>query len=161
MNKEKISLILLAVFIITAIISGANYFMDDVNNASVENGTLNITDSKTGEIKTVHYEASGKCLEVIDGDTIRVYGVGKVRLVQVNTPEKGELGFKEAKKFVEEKCLGKTVYLDIDDEEPADKYGRTLAIVYSENEDINRELLNSNLAEILFIPPSEFEKGNV
>ena len=81
--------------------------------------------------------------------------------MQVDTPEKGEIGFSEAKKFVEERCLGKTVYLDIDDAEPADKYGRTLAIVYTDTEDINRELLNNDLAEILFIPPSEFEKGQI
>lgn len=161
MNKQKISLILLVVFILTAIIGGVNLFMEDKNSSANETGTLNITDSKTGEVKTVHYESKGQCLDVIDGDTIRVYGVGKVRLVQVDTPEKTSPDFKIAKKFVEERCLGKTVYLDIDDAEPADKYGRTLAIVYTDTEDINRELLNNDLAEILFIPPSEFEKGQI
>ena len=103
MNKQKISLILLIVFILTALIGIANIFLEDTNGNVNEHGTLNITDSKTGKMKTVNYESKGQCLEVIDGDTIRVYGVGKVRLVQVDTPEKGEMGFSEAKKFVEEK----------------------------------------------------------
>ena len=48
-----------------------------------------------------------------------------------------------------------------DDKKHYDKYNRTLAIVYTENLDINRELLNENLAEIMYIPPSEFAKGTV
>ena len=54
----------------------------------------------------VLYENAGKCVEVIDGNTIQVYGVGKVQLSQVKTPQKNESGFSDAKKFVEDKCLG-------------------------------------------------------
>ena len=161
MNKKTISLILLAAFILTALISGVNLFLEDTGSINDETGSLNITDSKTNEIKTVNYESAGKCVDVIDGDTIQVYGVGKVRLVQVDTPEKGAQKYTEAKKFVEEKCLGKKVYLNFDDAEPEDKYGRHLAIVYTESEDVNKELLNNGLAEMLFIPPSEFEKGEI
>ena len=92
--------------------------------------------------KTIHYDNAGKCVDVIDGNTIQVYGVGKVQLVQVKTPQLNESGFSNAKKFVEEKCLGKTVYLDIDDKQPQDKYGRTLAIVYTDTDDINKELID-------------------
>ena len=42
-----------------------------------------------------------------------------------------------------------------------DKYERTLAIVYTDSEDIHQELLEKNLAEIKYYPPSEFEKGKV
>ena len=161
MNKEKISLILLAIFLMTTVLTAASMFMDNTNGMVNETGSLNITDSKTKETRTVHYESKGKCLEVIDGDTIRVYGVGKVRLVQVDAPEKTSPDFTDSKKFVEEKCLGKTVYLDIDDAEPEDKYGRHLAVVYTDTEDVNRELLNNGLAETLFIPPSEFPEGQV
>ncbi len=161
MNKRTISIILLAIFIITIAFTLINSLMDDQSSAVNKTGTLNITDSKTKMVKSVKYEASGKCLEVIDGDTIWVYGVGKVRLVQVDTPEKGETGYSEAKKFVEERCLGKTVYLNIDDKEPYDKYNRTLAIVYTDTEDINNELLNNGLAKTLYIPPSEFKKGEI
>jgi micrococcal nuclease len=154
MNKKTISLILLIVFIITTILTLANVFLEDNNTQENQTGTLTIGN------RTIHYEKAGKCVEVIDGNTIQVYGVGRVQLTQVKTPD-GEPGLSEAKNFVREKCLGKTVYLDIDDENPKDKYDRTLAIVYTDNDDINRELIENNLADVSYFVPSEFEKGKV
>lgn len=154
MNKKTISMILLIIFAITTVLTLANVFLNESNPTENQTGTLTIND------ETVHYEKVGKCLEVIDGNTIQVYGVGRVQLTQVDTPSK-EPGFSKAKKFVEEKCLGKTVYLNVDDKKPTDNYERTLAIVYTENEDINKELLRNNLAEISYFTPTEFEKGKV
>lgn len=154
MNKKIISIILLIIFLITTVLTISNVFLQDSNSPENQTGTLTIDN------QTVHYEKVGKCLEVIDGNTIQVYGVGRVQLIQVSTPNK-EPELSQAKKFVEDKCLGKTVYLDIDDEQPKDKYDRTLAIVYTENSDINKELLNNNLAKISYFTPSEFEKGKV
>lgn len=161
MNVKNITSILLILFVGVFVASTAMHFMDNEVAAAQSQGKLNIEDSKTHEVRNVDYEASGKCYKVVDGDTIWVEGIGKIRFVQVNTPERGEDGYKEAKDYVKEKCLGKTVYLDIDDKKHYDKYNRTLAIVYTENQDINRELLNENLAEIMYIPPSEFAKGSV
>ena len=75
--------------------------------------------------------------------------------------QKNESGFSDAKKFVEDKCLGKTVYLDIDNAQPKDKYERTLAIVYTDSEDINKALIENKLAEISYFEPSEFKKGEI
>ena len=161
MKIKNISLVFLILFVGVFVVSTAMDFMDNEVAAAPSQGTLNIEDSKTHEVRSVHYEASGKCYKVVDGDTIWVDGIGKIRFVQVNTPERGDDGYKEAKNFVKEKCLGKTVYLDIDDSKHYDKYNRTLSIVYTENQDINRELLNENLAEIMYIPPSEFARGSV
>ena len=154
MNKKTISIILLAIFLITAIFTLANAFLDETNTQENQTGTLTIDN------KTVHYESAGKCLEVIDGNTIQVYGVGRVQLTQVGTPDT-EPGFSQAKNFVIDKCLGKTVYLDIDDENPKDKYGRTLAVVYTNDTDINKELIENKLAKITYFTPSEFKKGEV
>lgn len=132
----------------------ANAFLGDSNSLENQTGTLTIDN------RTVHYEKAGKCLEVIDGNTIQVYGVGRVQLIQVNTPD-SEPGLSQAKDFVLDKCLGKTVYLDIDDKNPKDKYDRTLAIVYTNDTDINKELIENNLAEISYFSPSEFKKGEV
>ncbi|WP_407374567.1 thermonuclease family protein [Methanobrevibacter sp.] len=155
MDKKKISIILLAIFLITIGLTVANLFLEDSN--TIENKTGNLTIGN----KLIHYDQAGKCVEVIDGNTIQVYGVGKVQLTQVNTPKSNEAGYSDAKKFVEDKCLGKTVYLDIDDKQPKDKYGRTLAIVYTQTDDINKEILDENLGEISYFEPSEFEKGKV
>ena len=154
MNKKHISIILLIIFLITIILTAANVFLADNNTQQNQTGTLTIDN------KTVHYEKAGKCLEVIDGNTIQVYGVGRVQLIQVDTP-KEEPGFSQAKQYVEDKCLGKTVYLDIDNERPTDKYDRTLAVVYTDSNDINKDLLDKNMAEISYFAPSEFKKGEV
>ena len=155
MNKQKISIILLAIFVITIGFTIANALLEDSNTVEVKEGTLTLDN------ETIHYENAGKCVEVIDGNTIQVYGIGKVQLTQVKTPQQNETGFSDAKKFVEEECLGKTVYLDIDDKQPQDKYGRTLAIVYTDSKDINKELIINQLAEISYFEPSEFKKGEI
>lgn len=155
MNKQKISLILLAVFIITIGLTLANALLSENNTIENKTGTITIGN------ETIKYENAGKCVDVIDGNTIQVYGVGKVQLSQVKTPDLNESGFSDAKKFVEDKCLGKTVYLNIDDAQPTDRYGRTLAIVYTDSEDINKELIENNMAEISYFEPSEFKKGEI
>ena len=154
MNKKRISQILLIVFLATLVLTVANTFLSENNIQENQTGTLTINN------ESVHYEKAGKCLEVIDGNTMQVYGVGRVQLIQVDSPAK-EPGFSQAKKFVEDNCLGKTVYLDIDDEQPEDKYGRTLAIVYTDSTDINKELLDNGLANMSYFTPSEFKKGEV
>ena len=155
MNKKKVSLILLVIFCITIALTLANALMEDKSSIENKTGTLTIGN------KTVHYENAGKCVDVVDGNTIQVYGVGKVQLSQVKTPDLNQTGFSDAKKFVEEKCLGKIVYLNIDDAQPTDKYGRTLAIVYADGDDINRALIDNSLAEISYFEPSEFKKGEI
>lgn len=105
---------------------------------------------------TSTYDASGYCNYVVDGDTIDVQGVGRIRFVGVNTPERGQVGYQEAKDYVKSLCLGKIVNLDIDNAKYYDKYGRTLAVVYAGNTNVNAELLKRGYAEIMYIPPSQF-----
>ena len=154
MNRKAISIILLIIFLITILFTVANIFLEDSSTQENQTGTLKIDNV------SVNYENGGKCIEVIDANTIQVYGVGRVQLVQIDAPD-SEPQISEAKKFVEERCLGKTVYLNIDDKQPKDKYGRTIAIVYTDSEDINRGLLENGLANISYFEPSEFKKGEV
>ena len=151
MNKKKISIILLVIFLIGIVLTLANAFLEPEN--TIENKTGNLT----VENKTIHYDNAGKCVDVIDGNTIQVYGVGRVQLTQIKTDATNS----NAEKFVKDACLGKTVYLDIDDKQPQDKYGRTLAIVYTDTTDVNKELIDQKLADISYFEPSEFKKGEV
>ena len=128
-----------------------NSVSSDSGSSNTQIGTNN--NSKT----TVNYEASGYCYNVVDGDTIDVEGIGRIRFVGVNTPERGHAGYSEAKDFVKSLCLSKTVYLDIDDAKHYDKYGRTLAVIYVDNINVNAELLKRGYAEVMYIPPSEFD----
>ncbi len=155
MNKKKISIILLVIFLIGIVLTLANAFLEPEN--TIENKTGNLT----VENKTIHYDNAGKCVEVIDGNTIQIYGVGKVQLSQVKTPDVNESGFSDAKKFTEQLCLGKTVYLDIDNANPQDKYGRILAIAYTNTTDVNKALIENNHAKISYFEPSEFKEGEI
>lgn len=105
-------------------------------------------------------EVSGICTKVVDGDTIYVEGVGKIRFVGVNTPERGVEGYQTSKDFVKKLCLNKEVSIDIDDKKRNDRYGRTLGVVIVDNKNLNEMLLKENLAEIMYMPPSEFYPYN-
>ena len=101
-------------------------------------------------------EFTGKCTYVTDGDTIEVDGLGKVRFVGVNTPERGVEGYICSKRFVQKLCLNKEVSLDIDDSKYTDRYGRYLAVVIVDGKNLNEMLLKEGLAEVMYMPPSEF-----
>lgn len=123
--------------------------LDDNTTSNSLNNTSTAPASSSGEV-------TGKCYHVVDGDTIDVEGVGRVRFVGVNTPERGESGYSEAKDYIKGQCLYQKVSLDVDDAKPKDKYGRTLAVVYLGDLNLNQQLLKKGYAEIMYIPPSEF-----
>ncbi len=121
----------------------------------IQNSTPNSNETSNPTTNSP-YEVTGLCYHVVDGDTIDVEGVGRVRLVGVNTPERGEPGYQSATDFVKSMVEGKVVSLDIDDAKRYDKYDRTLAVVYIDHINLNQELLKRGYAEIMYIPPSEF-----
>lgn len=133
-------------------LKGDKSYISINESGNVSPNTPFIENSKTSS----NYETSGYCSHVIDGDTIDINGVGRIRFVGINAPERGEHGYQESKNFVKGMCLGKTVFLDIDNEKHYDKYGRVLAVVYVDNVNLNAELLRKGYAEVLYIPPSEF-----
>lgn len=59
MKARNLSLILLILFVGVFAVSTAMHFMDNEVAAAPSQGTLNIEDSKTHEVRNVHYEASG------------------------------------------------------------------------------------------------------
>ena len=75
------------------------------------------------------------CTRVVDGDTIVVKKIGKVRLIGVDTPETKhprkpvEYFGKEASAFTRKMVEGKKVRLEYDWQRK-DRYGRVLAYVY-------------------------------
>ncbi|MBI5373798.1 MAG: thermonuclease family protein [Candidatus Schekmanbacteria bacterium] len=95
---------------------------------------------------------------VIDGDTIVLNNSVTVRYIGVDTPEIGEPFYNEAKSFNASLVSGKKVRIDVCEEEPFDKYGRTLAYVYLDNVCVNEELLKKGLARALSIPPCGIKK---
>ena len=98
-------------------------------------------------------------VNVIDGDTFEYYdanskSIKTVRLLCVNSPEKNEEGYEEAKLFLESLILGKQITMtsSITDE---DVYGRLLRYVYVEDVFINKLILEKGHGKLLIIPPEE------
>jgi len=79
-----------------------------------------------------------KILRIIDGDTIEVEKIGKIRLIGVDTPEIAhplkpvQFFAKKASEYTRRIAEGKRVRLEYG-QERIDKYGRTLAYIYFEN----------------------------
>lgn len=85
---------------------------------------------------------------IIDGDTIESNKTS-IRLLGINTPERGEYFYEEAKEFLEQEILNKTVALKYG-KERYDKYQRVLAYVFLDNTNINLLLVENGLANIYF-----------
>ena len=112
--------------------------------------------------KTNDVELAGIVTKVVDGDTLDINGT-RVRLALVDTPERGQPGFFEAKKFVESLCLGKKGELDVDNgQRRGDRYGREIGVVYCDGLNANEKLMSGKFARILteFCDISEFANKN-
>lgn len=88
-----------------------------------------------------------KVTRVIDGDTFVLQSGVIIRLICVNAPERGEKGYEEAKIFLENMVLNKSVTLEKDISEK-DIYNRSLRYVFMGNLFINKELVRNNHAKL-------------
>ena len=67
----------------------------------------------------------------------------KVRLVEIDAPEKGQAFGNKSKQSLSALCLNKTAKLD---DKGKDRYGRTLARVYCDDVDANVEQVRRGMA---------------
>jgi micrococcal nuclease len=94
---------------------------------------------------------------IIDGDTIVIVGGERVRLLGVDTPEKGEYMYKEAKARLEQLVEQKEVTL-IKENENKDKYDRLLRWVFLNETNVNLVLIQEGLARCYFYGASKYQK---
>ena len=100
-----------------------------------------------------------KVVRVIDGDTIEIqHGKMKerVRYIGIDTPERGQPFYKEAKEYNQKLLSDNLVTLKMD-VQLRDKYGRLLAYVYLENEErtfVNAKLIEEGCAQVMTVPPN-------
>ncbi|WP_428325412.1 thermonuclease family protein [Nitrosopumilus sp.] len=100
---------------------------------------------------------SGKITQIIDGDTVKVDGKS-IRFALVDAPELKYDGG-QAKQFVEQVCpVGSEVIVDQDDDQLVDKYGRMLGVIYCNDMNLNKEILDSGIGDLYsaFCDQSEF-----
>jgi endonuclease YncB( thermonuclease family) len=91
---------------------------------------------------------TGKVIGIMDGDTFKLLTpdstVVKVRLANIDCPEKKQPFCNRAKEFTSQAIFGKTVCIDV---LKKDRYRRSIAIVfYNDSLNLNNELIINGLA---------------
>lgn len=89
---------------------------------------------------------------MIDGDTITIESGYRVRYIGIDTPERGEAFYSEAREANRRLTAGKKVRLERDVSE-TDKYDRLLRYVWVEDMLVNAELVRQGLARAKAYPP--------
>ncbi len=92
--------------------------------------------------------------KVIDGDTFELKGGDRVRLLSIDTPEKGEQFYEEAKELLKKYTLNKQVELTYA-EKRRDHYGRLLAFVYVDSVFVNKVILEKGLGYLYLFKDTE------
>ena len=97
---------------------------------------------------------------VFDGDTVLLQDGRRIRFLGINTLEiahgnqPAESGGEQAKFWLQQRLEHKFISLE-GDSEAQDKYGRTLAYVFSEDQqNINLQLVKNGLASVSIFPPN-------
>ena len=97
---------------------------------------------------------------VIDGYTVELSTKERVRLLGINTPEKGQYLFKESTNYLKSLVENKTVFLEADKVDK-DKYNRSLRHIFVGNVFVNVELVRLGYAVAYIIPPNEKYSGQI
>jgi micrococcal nuclease len=92
---------------------------------------------------------------IIDGDTIVVGNDTHVRFFGINTPEKGEKYYQEAKEFVNNSLYNKTIFMESFGK---DKYYRELGVIFFEEENFNAKIIEMGLANAYILDNRRYEK---
>lgn len=88
-------------------------------------------------------------LRAVDGDTLellyqpRTAIKEKIRLLRINTPERGEPGYLQARKALQQLTAHRTLALEFEtpDQPKRDRYGRLLAYVIADGVNVNIEMV--------------------
>lgn len=93
---------------------------------------------------------------IIDGDTVEINTTEKIRLLGINTPEKGKPFSGEAKNFLIKEIENKSVEL-LRDKEDTDRYGRKLRYIFYNNQFINAEIIQEGLATTFMLDELKYK----
>ena len=104
---------------------------------------------------TFYYQITGATItteviqanRIIDGDTLETTSGQKIRMLGINTPESSMPFSEEATDFLTNSVKDKSIQIE---SYGTDKYGRTLAYIFVDNKNINKELLVNGLATLYY-----------
>ena len=101
---------------------------------------------------TVKQQTVTTVTHIVDGDTFDIASGERIRMIGIDTPERGEYFYKEASIRLEELIGGKEVILTKDISE-TDRYGRLLRHVYYDDVWINKQMIDEGFAKLVTFPP--------
>jgi endonuclease YncB( thermonuclease family) len=90
---------------------------------------------------------------VIDGDTIELAGGQRVRLVQIDTPEKHDECYGDEASALTQRLIPAGTHVRIEQDpklDQVDRYGRKLGYVWKGDEDVNVALVRDGAAGVWF-----------
>jgi endonuclease YncB( thermonuclease family) len=116
---------------------------------AVDKATDTAIDKATDTAKEMFYSETiqGKAVTILDGDTIDVLSADqklvRIRLDSIDAPEKSQPFGQKAKETLTTWVGNQPVRVEV---KSKDKYGRMIGVVYLENVNINRTLVQKGLA---------------
>jgi len=88
---------------------------------------------------------------IIDGDTVELAGGDRLRLLAIDTPEKGEPFYDSARVMLKSLVAGEPLEIDYS-ERRRDRYGRMLGYAWRDTLFINEVMVRAGLASIYLFP---------
>jgi micrococcal nuclease len=95
-------------------------------------------------------------VRVVDGDTVVLDGIGRARLIGIDTPEVRagyECFGREATSYVKRVLKSRDVRVDLD-VDTVDRYGRTLVYIWNDTTFVNGSLVADGFAVPMTVPPN-------
>ena len=89
---------------------------------------------------------TGKVISIADGDTVTIINNSqqtKIRLAEIDTPEKNQPYGKKAKQALSDFIFNREVEVEV---VTIDRYGRTVGKIFLDNQNINREMVKAGHA---------------
>ena len=99
-------------------------------------------------------------VRVIDGDTFELAGGDRVRMLGIDTPERGEPFYERAGGFVDSLVMGRPVRIEYG-ERRRDSYGRLLGYVYVDSVFVNKAILDNGLGYLYLFKDNETSRSEV
>lgn len=95
--------------------------------------------------------------KIIDGDTVELKGGDKLRLLSIDTPEKGEPLYNEATQFLTDIALGNAVQIEFANKR-RDRYGRLLGYLYVDTTFVNKVILENGLGYLYLFKDTDMDR---
>ena len=150
---------------VTGVFTGADKVRDAL--PGLENITAQVPISLPQQTKSTLCQGDARCetgtvTKIVDGDTLDM-GDTRIRLALINTPERGDEGYSEAKAALAELCpVGGSIIFDEDDGQQEGSYDRAIGKVFCGGSigSANQQLVKGGYAEVVvdYCDESEFAR---